>query len=268
MIACRYALLQFMPYSETGEFANVGVVLACPSTGFLGFRLETRKYARYTAFFTSLDKHIYLQSVAAMRDELKRLVAIAGERPSRTADIFASLIHPREAILRFGNDRAILTDNPEVEIDRLFARYVEHDFVKQENYEAIMINRVKLLLQTLNLVQPFREEQIGDSEYHARFPLVQCVNQRPSKAIKPFFLGQPTTTELLEHGDRWLSKLKRLKERDLLPNKVLFTVEGPAREDANRWQAYQEICSDLQRHVQVLEPSARLDEEIRNFAIS
>ena len=54
-IACRYAIIQFMPYTETGEFANVGVVLACPETGYFDFKLQTKRYARITAFFNELD---------------------------------------------------------------------------------------------------------------------------------------------------------------------------------------------------------------------
>jgi len=37
--AARYAIVQFMPYPETGEFANVGVVLACPTQNYFGFKL-------------------------------------------------------------------------------------------------------------------------------------------------------------------------------------------------------------------------------------
>ncbi|MGM0927683.1 MAG: DUF3037 domain-containing protein [Pseudomonadota bacterium] len=29
-IACQYVILRFMPYVETGEFANVGVVMIPP----------------------------------------------------------------------------------------------------------------------------------------------------------------------------------------------------------------------------------------------
>lgn len=29
-LACQYAVVRFLPYAETGEFANVGVALACP----------------------------------------------------------------------------------------------------------------------------------------------------------------------------------------------------------------------------------------------
>lgn len=72
-LACRYAIVHFLPYTETSEFANVGVVLACPATGYFGFRLETRRYTRFTHFFRDLDKRVYLRSIAALRDELQRV---------------------------------------------------------------------------------------------------------------------------------------------------------------------------------------------------
>ncbi len=41
LVACRYAVVQFAPYRETGEFANAGVVLMCPETGHFDFKLQT-----------------------------------------------------------------------------------------------------------------------------------------------------------------------------------------------------------------------------------
>lgn len=32
--ACQYAIDRFLPYMETGEFANVGIVMLCPDAGF------------------------------------------------------------------------------------------------------------------------------------------------------------------------------------------------------------------------------------------
>ncbi len=50
-IACQYAIVRFMPYIETGEFANVGILLWAPKTRYLGFKLLRRKHARITQFF-------------------------------------------------------------------------------------------------------------------------------------------------------------------------------------------------------------------------
>ena len=58
-LACQYTIIRFLPYAETGEFANVGIVLACPETGLLDARLmPTKKTGRITGFFEQLDKQI------------------------------------------------------------------------------------------------------------------------------------------------------------------------------------------------------------------
>ena len=53
--ACQYALLRFRPFAETGEFANVGIVLLAPEARFFGFRL-LKRYGRITQFFIELYK--------------------------------------------------------------------------------------------------------------------------------------------------------------------------------------------------------------------
>lgn len=105
--ACQYAIIRFLPYAETGEFANVGVVLACPATGYFGARLmPTRKTSRITGFFEQLDKRIYREAMAYLKAELDRLGDLVRERGAGNQGFvqqtFAGLIRPREALLRFG----------------------------------------------------------------------------------------------------------------------------------------------------------------------
>jgi len=130
-VACRYAVVQFMPYSQTGEFANVGVVLACPVTGYFDFALQTRKYARITSFFDGLQRNVYLTAIQGMQGELKRIQALIdgasdGRRAEHVRTAFDALIHPREAIIRFGAARAVFASSPEAELKRLFDDYVDH----------------------------------------------------------------------------------------------------------------------------------------------
>jgi len=54
--ACQYALLRFRPFVETGEFANVGVVMLAPEARFFGYRL-LKRYGRITQFFHQLDRN-------------------------------------------------------------------------------------------------------------------------------------------------------------------------------------------------------------------
>lgn len=42
MRTCNYAVVRFLPYRETGEFVNVGVVLYCREAGFFDVALEPK----------------------------------------------------------------------------------------------------------------------------------------------------------------------------------------------------------------------------------
>ena len=81
LVACRYAVVQFAPYRETGEFANAGVVLMCPETGYFGFKLQTRRTKRITDFFDELPRSFYVRAVKAMEDELQRVAGVVAHAP-------------------------------------------------------------------------------------------------------------------------------------------------------------------------------------------
>ena len=51
----HYTLVRLLPQSDSGEFANMGVVVACPALGFFDFRLITR-YRRITQFFEEFNR--------------------------------------------------------------------------------------------------------------------------------------------------------------------------------------------------------------------
>lgn len=266
-LACRYAVVQFMPYSETGEFANVGVVLFCPETGFFDYRLQARKYGRITAFFDELEPKVYLSAIRLIQGELIRLKGMltsAGVR-DHGRELFAGLIHPREAIIRFGPERVLLARQPNDELNRLFEHYVDRAFATPEYVEQVITKRLRTLIGGLNLEQPFRDEQIGDDEVHAHFPLVQRRGERFSKVIKPFNLSQDEPNSIFTHGDAWLQKLRRLRKKQLLPQQVLFAVAAPPVTDRKRYAAYAEICSELQA-LDVAAVAESANREIAEFA--
>ncbi len=52
---CNFAVVRFLPYPETEEFVNIGVVLACPQTGLFDYTLEKRRRDRITHFFPEME---------------------------------------------------------------------------------------------------------------------------------------------------------------------------------------------------------------------
>jgi len=136
--ACQYAIIRFMPFIETGEFANVGIVLLCPEKRFFGFKL-LKRHGRLTRFFKNMEARIYTDSRTLFHDELTRILALLKSGPfddrRRKTDIpaaqalFGELVRPREVIMRFDAPRAVLSDNPDSKLDELYRFYVERDFV-------------------------------------------------------------------------------------------------------------------------------------------
>lgn len=250
-LACRYAVVQFLPYPETGEFANVGVVLLCPEAGYFGYRLQTQRIGRITAFFEHVGRATYGRALRLLAEELQRVGAWLAEEAFARGDAeaarhaFGVLLHPREAILRFGPQRVVLADAPEQALERLFGNYVEHDFVTREYQEAHLEKRIGALLRTLPLERPFRPKTLGNEDIHARFPFVQTGDGVELKLIKPFFLAQDEPNKIYDHADPWLQKIKRMRARKLLPRRMLFTLDGPPEDDAKRFAAYLEIRDEM-----------------------
>jgi len=75
-IACQYAIVRFTPFVETGEFANVGIIMMAPKHRFFGFELETKRYGRITNFFEELDAKVYKKTLHNMKEELERIVVV------------------------------------------------------------------------------------------------------------------------------------------------------------------------------------------------
>lgn len=271
LVACRYAVVQFAPYRETGEFANAGVVLMCPESGYFGFKLQTRRTKRITDFFDELPRSFYVRAVKAMEDELQRVAGVVTQAPptGRAAylrQVFDSLIHPREALVRFAPPRAVMTVNPVTELERQFEHCVERAFATPEYVEKAMEKRIKHLLDGLPLAAPFAPQRVGDDAFYANFPLVQQQGNTLTKIIKPFRLNQDEPVDIYEHGDVWLQKIKRLRVRNLLPADVLFAVKAPPLADARRHAAFEEICGDLLKlDVQTADEEA--EREITDFAL-
>lgn len=250
-LACRYAIVQFLPYPETGEFANVGVVLLCPEAKFFGYRLQTRRFGRVTAFFEHVGRTTYSRALRLFAQELERAAtelaeaAFAQDDPQAARQAFERLTHPREAILRFAPQRAVLADSPEAALEYLFGHYVDHEFVTREYQENQMEKRIAAMLRTMALSRPFRPQVLGNDEVHARFPFVQGDAGAAEKLIKPFFLAQDEPNRIYDHADPWLQKMRRLRSRNLLPRHVLFTLDGPPLADTKRYHAFEEIRQEL-----------------------
>lgn len=253
-ITCQYAIVRFAPFIETGEFANVGIVLIADKKRFFGFQLEAKKYTRITHFFDKLEANVYLTAIKNMQKELERATDILNQHGFDKCNntngvdfvhgLFNEIIRPRETIIKFGKMRTVLTDDPEKTLKELFRYYVHRDFVDKEYQEALLIKGVRKLLVDVNAAKRFKQAKIGNDVYHANFPFVEKENNVPTKIIKPLYLGHDEPSKILNHGGAWMFKITQLRKLNLLQGKVLFTVTGP-KGNSNRMNAFKDITNSL-----------------------
>ncbi|PTQ74700.1 Protein of unknown function (DUF3037) [Nitrosomonas oligotropha] len=274
-IACQYTIVRFSPFIETGEFANVGIVMMASKQRYFASKLETQRYARITRFFEELDRKLYTQAIHVLKVELERLHQVLKahgfDRRFKANDVdfaqqlFAELIRPRENIVRFSEPRIVLAENPKEKLDELFSYYVERNFVTKEYIETRLEKGIRKWLYQASIGDRFQRLAVGDDEYEAIFPFVEQVDDRPVKIIKPLNLAQEKPSKIIDHGNLWRSRIEELKRRKRLPGRVLFTVRGPEDIDTHRGHAYKESLDRLQNAGVEIEPYEN-KEKIIEFA--
>jgi hypothetical protein len=263
-ISCQYAIVRFQPFIETGEFANVGIVMIAAKQGFFGFELLHTRYGRITRFFKELDSRVFRAAIQDLKDELNHIgnTLEKNNNIEFAKNIFKEITRPRETIIRFSNPRVTLAEEPRATLEELFSFYIERNFVTKE-YQEDLERNMRRLLNEANIGDRFKEKTITSGLYQATFPFVESRNERPFKIIKPLFLAQEKTEKIINQGIQWGARIRELKRQDILPQKVLFAVNGPD-EDSQRGKAYKIAVERLKEEVDVVSYSDK--EKILRFA--
>lgn len=275
-IPCQYAIVRFAPFTETGEFANVGIIMMAPRQRYFGFKVLTRRHGRITRFFDELDPRLFKSAMYDLRDELTRvhnvLKAHGFDKRMKTNEVdfagklFGEITRPRESIVRFSETRVVLAEDPKEKLKELFAFYIERSFATKEYKEFVLEKGMRKWLFEARIADRFERRKIGDDEYQATFPFVEQHEDRPTKIIKPLNLTQDSSSKILEHGGNWWFRLRELKKRNALPEKVLFAVEGPAAQGP-MGNAYREVVDMLEETGVIVLPY-RHKGEILDFALN
>ena len=151
--ACHYAIVRFMPFVETGEFGNVGIVLFSPTARYFGFKLLGQRYSRITNFFEQLDTKLFRASMHATQAELQRvsdmLKGLGTDRRLKALDreaavsVWQEILKPRESMVRFSDSRLAMAGDPQTKLGELYAYYVERNFATKEYQEKLMERSVR-----------------------------------------------------------------------------------------------------------------------------
>ena len=263
---CNYAVIRFLPYRKTGEFANVGVVVFCPQEGYFDFRVAKEHWRRVHGFFPELERGLYAKALAAVTDELTALREhLGGEaRPmpqekSSMGEIWQELLRIREGVVHLAMPGLETAESPAHALDDLFADFVKRNFAQSREYqEAVMRRSLARTLQRWDMRHLYHEERVGDDRFHVTMPFVLAGETRPLQAIKPLDLDRSESTDIYQHGDRWLGIVRRLRKANQAPDSLIFPVRLPRR------TAQLDAAQDIIRELEELDASAvPMDEQDR-----
>jgi hypothetical protein len=253
---CNFAVVRFLPYPETDEFVNVGVVMACPQTGLFDYRIETSQRERITSFFPELNVATLLDGRKGFVHEMDRVKTLfnkhaAPEQGTFPFDqkqfvaVFRELVRPRESVFRFGGIGTVLTDDPQQQLKHLFEYYVKRQFAQHEEYhENIMARRWKDVFRVEEILK-YTEKEIGNDLYKVKIPFVLEADGHLLKAIKPLDLEKQNSTRIIEYGDKWRGRIERLRGMKRFPEEMLFVIHQPAAGKGR--MAAETVCHDLEK---------------------
>lgn len=127
---CNYALFRFLPYVETGEFVNIGIVLLDAKKKYFDYKI-TPNETRITQFFAKLNPDVYRQGLELVTLELERIKSylateIFDRNDEMARHLFMSLCQPKESLFWFSEPRTVITDEPAEKLGDLYHLYIEH----------------------------------------------------------------------------------------------------------------------------------------------
>ncbi|MEE2651789.1 MAG: DUF3037 domain-containing protein [Pseudomonadota bacterium] len=272
----KYAIVRFAPFLETGEFANVGIVMVAPKLGLIDYKLTRTRYARVTNFFNELEAKVFKETIVTLTAELERVKALAmleneagGDRMASSGvlmRLFDELVRPRETVVQFSESRVALCEDPKQFMAQQYAHYVGRNFVTKEYVEEKIARRIKGVLQRADVAEDYQRTAVGDHKYQVAFPFVEKVeNPRQARLIKPLNLAQDSSTKIADQGGQWQFKLRKLVGRNFVnAERVFFAVQGPEQGDSARYDAFCEAVYGLAELGALVKPQSD-DRELLEF---
>lgn len=239
-LVCNYAQIRFLPYRETGEFVNVGVMIYAPEVNYFDFRLTAKRNRRVKAFFPELDPAVYAAAVDSLGRELERqrrqFIAMpdlfSGDRAvGEGLTAFRSMLRRRESLLHFAEPGMKLGIPAEM-LQLLYSDYVLRSFAQTQEYqETVLRNRLSRWLKEWGLRKRYKTgRQVGDPMFHLILPFVHFERDKAAVAIKPLDLARGEPTDVYDHGGLWVQRFRRLAERGCLPPRTVVPILLPTGE--------------------------------------
>ncbi|MFY8327337.1 DUF3037 domain-containing protein [Pseudoalteromonas sp. ZZD1] len=249
-VQCMYAVVRFMPFAETREFANVGVVVIAPKLGLYEFKLAPKSFKRVSHFFDDLDGVVYKHAIEGFQEELTRIrnhLVHNHVQGKNLVDYFKEVTRTRESVMHFGEMGTLLTNNIHEALDKLFNRFIGRNFTEGKEYkEQLMVRTLKKQLTSkLPSGVRYTKRNLKAGIFDISVPLVSEIDDS-YRIIRPLAFEQKNVLLAMEHGETWISRLKKLIEFDVVQaEKALVAFEKPVHRRHEFLKVYEDVREEI-----------------------
>ncbi|MER2491220.1 DUF3037 domain-containing protein [Catenovulum sediminis] len=247
---CMYAVVRFMPFAETREFANVGVVVIAPKLGLYDFKLAPKSFKRVNQFFDDLDGVVYRHAIEGFESELTRIRQYLVDHHvygQNLVDYFKEITRTRESVSHFGEVGTLLTTDIKVATEQLYQRFIGRNFAEAKEYKEQQMVRSLRNQLTRKLPQGVRytKQTIKAGMFDISVPLARCINDS-YRIIRPLAFEQQNVLLAMEHGETWVSRLNKLINCDVVQaDKALVAVEKPSHRKLEFVKVYEDVVGEI-----------------------
>ncbi len=271
--AFLHGTIELVPYADQGEFVIVGVFAVDPGGRTLHWRVQKPvKTTRLSGFFPEIDRKQFRETLKHLNEEWRELGAQINKGiGTRALDfsemdgtlLFRTLTQPRGGNLRYQARGTVIEADIEGWLERRFRKLVLRQVEAVEApEEKRLTDDVRRQLREWKVAKTWKEAVIGPEAYHARFPF--AYRDEPEapvqRAIKPLHLAGPSPVQILEHGDTWLQKIRRLRHFREAPEVLIFPLAFPERPETPHYENARLVADDLQSEgVEVLDAGKLVD---------
>lgn len=256
-----FATIGFRPFAETQEFVTIAVIALDTAAKQFGFLLQNkRKTKRILAMFPKVGRNLYIDARNALEKELTSIrnavnaqgaganVPLFPMFRDKEDGLFAAITSPREGLFCYPVKGRRMAENMDDLLGALKARFIDQDGLSaQQAGEQQMARNIKNILRNAKLLPSYQQNvKIGPEEFQVTFAFAHLKEAgRAERALRPLNFDLATSTEIYNHGDEWLQKMKRLKRLNHRPDRCLITARGPKDEAEHRGVAFREVMNEL-----------------------
>lgn len=267
MHVCTVVPVVFCPFPETGEFACIGVIMCCPAIGWYGYKLiktNERPFKRAAKFFEQIDDSIIRTAIRCAKQDIDYTIGLATEEldPIVRNSAFQNLIRPREGFIRYGNARAVMTQDYKAELENQFANIVRRDFIDREGfYENKMRERVQQYLMTRKIAYASKKKfEYEHGCFSFSLPFV-IGDGDTSRIIKPLNFVMKNNNETMDHWFKWKTRFGYLlQESGFEKERILVPVRLPTAGHAS-YDAAHRVFDLLQKYTMTVNEDDKRQEE-------